>query len=85
MPEWEMSTYGSNETLDLGFIRIVIVWRSGTKSEAIPDSERYEFSINGHTSKKKFGTAAEAKRIALSSARNSLNKALEIVNKMSQA
>lgn len=82
MADWVMSTYGSNQTLDLGFFKVVIVYRSGSKSESIPDDERYEFIINGLTSKKKFASAEEAKRIALESVYNRLQVATENVKKM---
>jgi len=78
---WKMSTYGCNETLDLGVIKIVCIWRSGTKDSPLPDSERYEFDINGATSKKKFGSAEECKRIAMNSALNKLNAAVEALKK----
>lgn len=82
MADWVMSTYGSNQTLDLGFFKVMIVYRSGSNREHIPDSERYEFVINGLTSKKKFASAEEAKRIALESVYNRLRVASDVVKKM---
>lgn len=82
MADWVMAKYGSNETIDLGFFKVVIVYRSGSNREQIPDSERYEFVINGLTSKKKFASAQEAKRIALESVYNRLQVASDVVKNM---
>lgn len=74
---WKMSTYGSSETLDLGVFKIVVIYRHGTKESPLPDSERYEFEINGLTSKRKFSSAEEAKKSAIATARARLKTALE--------
>jgi hypothetical protein len=84
MAEWKLSTFGSNETLGLGFFKIVVVYRNGTQSSPIPENERYEFVIGGLVSKKKFATLEEAKKAALSSAANHLTAALNTVKGMMQ-
>jgi hypothetical protein len=81
-PEWKQSGYGSTESLDLGFFKIHIILRRGTKSDPIPDEERYYFTINGLASVKKFATAEAAKRIALSSALNRMNDATKLIKQM---
>lgn len=81
-PEWKHSEYGSSQNLDLGIMSLCVIYRSGTRNNPIPADERYEFRINGLTSTKKFASAEEAKKIAISSARNRLNAALEILNKI---
>ena len=79
MPEWKMSTYGSNETMNFGWFTVMVIYRSGTKDRPIPDNERYEFSINGKVSVKKFGSAEETKRVALASLQNKLAATMELV------
>ena len=81
-PQWKPTTLGSNESLDLVFFKIGIIFRHGTKDNPIPKTEKYEFTINGLTSNKKFATSEEAKKIALSSALNRLTAATEIVKTM---
>lgn len=80
--EWKKSTYGSDQTLDLGFFNVSVIYRSGSQESPTPESERYEFRINGKASKKKFASSEEAKRVALQSALNYLQAATETVKSM---
>ena len=78
--EWKQSTFGSTDTADFGFFKVSVSYRSGSRDNPIPDTERYEFSINGLSSKKKFPSAEEAKRVAMASVRNKLNAAMQKLN-----
>ena len=84
MSKWKMSTYGSNESLDLGFFKLHIIYRSGTKRNPILDDERYEFRIGDQVSTKKFSSSEEAKRVAIVSAKNKLMAALQILNEITK-
>ncbi len=77
--EWQRNEYSSSEFLDLGLFKIQIIHRLGSQDRPISENERYEFIINGLISSKKFSTAEDAKRVALSSSLNKLNSASEII------
>ena len=75
---WKDIGYGS-EQITFGDSVVVVKVRPVRLTKRQPPSE-YEFDINGVTSEKRFADKDEAKRIAIASARNRIQSALQDIN-----